>query len=125
MLYLYSVSASLSGQVIWITGASSGIGEELAYVLAAAGSKLVLSARRQSELQRVKQRCVGMVVGLFEGVWEVPFMLLGPFCTFFFLCVQIYPNPELTLNAPSQLDFLSFFYLSFFSSPLQRVLRCQ
>ena len=76
-------------------------------MLAAAGSKLVLSARRQSELQRVKQRCVGMVVGLFEGVWEVLFMLLSPFCTFFFWW-QIYPTPELTLNAPSQLDFLYF-----------------
>lgn len=50
--------ATLSGQVVWITGASSGIGEELAYVLAAAGSKLVLSARREAELQRVKNRCL-------------------------------------------------------------------
>ncbi|KAK7493077.1 hypothetical protein BaRGS_00015598 [Batillaria attramentaria] len=50
--------ASLAGQVVWITGASSGIGEELAYVLAAAGCRLVLSARRLQELNRVKQRCV-------------------------------------------------------------------
>ncbi|KAK7493076.1 hypothetical protein BaRGS_00015597 [Batillaria attramentaria] len=51
-------TASLAGQVVWVTGASGGIGEELAYVLAAAGSRLVLSARREQELNRVKQMCV-------------------------------------------------------------------
>jgi NADP-dependent 3-hydroxy acid dehydrogenase YdfG len=47
-----------SGQVVWITGASSGIGEALAMQFAQAGAKLVLSARRESELQRVKARCI-------------------------------------------------------------------
>ena len=45
--------------VVWITGASSGIGEELAYQLAKCGSRLILSARRVDELNRVKQRCMG------------------------------------------------------------------
>ena len=49
----------LRGKVVWITGASSGIGEELAYVLAKNGAKLVLSARREKELQRVLERCKG------------------------------------------------------------------
>ncbi len=54
----------LRGQVVWITGASSGIGEHLAYELAIAGCKLVLSARRQQELERVKANCCGELVGI-------------------------------------------------------------
>jgi dehydrogenase/reductase SDR family protein 7B len=43
----------LAGKVVWITGASSGLGEALAKQLAAQGAELVLSARRVDELQRV------------------------------------------------------------------------
>jgi short-subunit dehydrogenase len=46
--------STFQNKVIWITGASSGIGEALAKAFAAEGAKLILSARRNEELQRVK-----------------------------------------------------------------------
>jgi NAD(P)-dependent dehydrogenase (short-subunit alcohol dehydrogenase family) len=48
---------SLKDQVIWITGASSGIGEALARAMSAQGAKLILSSRRIAELERVKALC--------------------------------------------------------------------
>ncbi len=44
---------------IWITGASSGIGESLTYAFAAEGAHLILSARNVAELERVKTGCQG------------------------------------------------------------------
>jgi len=50
---------NIKNKVIWLTGASSGIGEEMAYQLCAKGAKLILSARRKEELERVKNACKG------------------------------------------------------------------
>ena len=55
-------AAALRGKVVWITGASSGIGEYLAYELVKYGCKLVLSARRKAELERVKEKCAGQLI---------------------------------------------------------------
>ncbi|KAL1511181.1 hypothetical protein AB1Y20_005996 [Prymnesium parvum] len=43
-----------SGKVVWITGASSGIGREMARQLGALGAKLILTAREAEALEKTK-----------------------------------------------------------------------
>jgi dehydrogenase/reductase SDR family protein 7B len=54
------------GQVVWITGASSGIGAALAQAFAREGAELVLSARREDALAEVGER------------WPLPLDLADP-----------------------------------------------
>lgn len=48
---------AINDKVVWITGASSGIGEALAYELATKNCKLILSARNREALEIVKSKC--------------------------------------------------------------------
>ncbi len=52
----------LADKVVWITGASSGIGEALAYAFAEHGASLILTARRTEELERVRANCEATVL---------------------------------------------------------------
>lgn len=47
----------LENKTIWITGASSGVGEGMATVFHREGADLIISARREAELERVKATC--------------------------------------------------------------------
>lgn len=58
----------LDNKTVWITGASSGIGLELARQLAARGARIVLSARRKAVLEEIAESLPG---GL-ERHWVVP-----------------------------------------------------
>ncbi|HNR42976.1 MAG TPA: SDR family NAD(P)-dependent oxidoreductase [Bacteroidales bacterium] len=59
------------GKVVWITGASSGIGEALVYNFASLGSELIISSNDPAGLERVKENC-GMKS---EKICCVPFDL--------------------------------------------------
>lgn len=50
---------SFEGENIWIIGASSGIGEHLARELASRGATLILSARREDELNQLNHELGG------------------------------------------------------------------
>src|SRR3989441_4608573 len=63
----------LRGMVVWITGASSGIGEALARGFADSGSRLILSSRREDELKRVAGLCTAA-----ESVTVIPLDLSRP-----------------------------------------------
>ena len=58
----------VEGKVIIVTGASSGIGEKTAEVLAAEGAKVVLAARRKEKLEDVANRIMQQAVKLIQSV---------------------------------------------------------
>ncbi|XP_052658063.1 hydroxysteroid 11-beta-dehydrogenase 1-like protein isoform X3 [Harpia harpyja] len=49
---------SLSGARVLLTGASAGIGEQMAYHYAKFGAEIVLTARREAVLQKVVEKCL-------------------------------------------------------------------
>jgi NADP-dependent 3-hydroxy acid dehydrogenase YdfG len=48
---------TFDNSLVWITGASSGIGEACAYDFSRRGARCILSARREDALQEVRERC--------------------------------------------------------------------
>lgn len=52
-------NASFKDEVIWIIGASSGMGKALAVELASAGARVMISARRKDELEQLKTELAG------------------------------------------------------------------
>jgi dehydrogenase/reductase SDR family protein 7B len=59
-------------KVVWVTGASSGIGEAVAVAFSREGAKLIMSSRNAAELERVRKACAG------DGHRVVPLDLTRP-----------------------------------------------
>jgi NAD(P)-dependent dehydrogenase (short-subunit alcohol dehydrogenase family) len=59
-----SIGGRLAGKVAWVTGGGTGIGRSTALWLAKAGATVVISGRRQAELQRTADefKALGLVV---------------------------------------------------------------
>jgi NAD(P)-dependent dehydrogenase (short-subunit alcohol dehydrogenase family) len=53
------MAEKIAGQVVIVTGASSGIGAATAVLLAGRGAHVILAARREPELREVADRCAG------------------------------------------------------------------
>jgi dehydrogenase/reductase SDR family protein 7B len=51
------VTNRFNGKIFWITGASSGIGEALVYVLMKQGATVIASSNEPAELERVSSGC--------------------------------------------------------------------
>lgn len=63
----------ISGKVVWITGASAGIGRATALQMAQKGARLILSARREAALEAVKNE-----IGLASEVLVLPLDMAKP-----------------------------------------------
>lgn len=50
---------NMKNKIVWITGASSGIGEAVTYKMNQLGAKLIISSRRSEALYQVKANCKG------------------------------------------------------------------
>jgi len=59
-------------KIVWVTGASSGIGEAVAVAFSREGARLILSSRNAAELERVREACEG------DGHRVVPLDLTRP-----------------------------------------------
>jgi len=58
------MNKSFKQKTVWLVGASSGIGRELALQLAAQGHTVIISARRQSELEKLAAENPGKLLPL-------------------------------------------------------------
>ena len=84
---------TFTNKTVWITGASSGIGEALTLLLAAQGADLIISSRRKETLEALKGKCVGA-----KSVWVIPLDLEND--------VSIQAAADTVLSKITKLDYM-------------------
>lgn len=62
---------SYENKIVWITGASSGIGKALAIDFAKQGSKLILSSYDKEEIETVKEECLKYNKNCFTKIFDL------------------------------------------------------
>ena len=74
----------MKDKVIWITGASTGIGAACAIQCAKVGAKLVLSARNETLLWEIKQKCLGLGLNhlFFYGKFRSDIKIVSSFSNY-------------------------------------------
>lgn len=92
--------SDFAGKVVWVTGASTGLGEAMAYELASVGTKLILTARSEDLLEKVKEECLE----LSRGILEKKDILLLPFDLTNFSCHK--EKVENAINHFGRIDVL-------------------
>uniref|UniRef100_A0A8C8RVC0 Hydroxysteroid 11-beta-dehydrogenase 1-like protein n=1 Tax=Pelusios castaneus TaxID=367368 RepID=A0A8C8RVC0_9SAUR len=66
---------SIAGARVLLTGASTGIGEQMAYHYSRFGAEIVLTARRETVLQKVMEKCLQLGA---EKVFYIPADMSSP-----------------------------------------------
>jgi dehydrogenase/reductase SDR family protein 7 len=93
-------AAILKGQVVWITGASSGIGEVLAYRLSLFGCKLILSGTNERALDDVRSRCLQLNKNDASAVISIAFDIkdVSKHESYFKQVLQHFGNIDILVN---------------------------
>jgi gluconate 5-dehydrogenase len=84
----------LEGRVAIVTGASSGIGREIAFALAEAGASVVLAARRKDELETTRKEIGAKAATLCADLAERPKLLEAAS-----LARDFFGPPDILVNA--------------------------
>ena len=86
---------NFQNKVVWITGASSGIGRALALELSNQNALLIISARNKASLEAVKIACINQ-----ENVWVLPLDLEAhsTFTKITAAAIQIYGRIDILVN---------------------------
>lgn len=99
----------LKGKNIFITGASGGLGERIAYFSAAEGAQVILAARSKARLQTVREKS---------------FPILGHRAALLYWMSAGQRKSNRFLKRPGRSTFLSTMQvLEFLSLPLKRLLK--